>query len=327
MTSLELQPCHLARGSAYARRLAMAVRPDHLDDPHGGGEHRRRCSATWPRSAIVPTTPTPASAPTSARAGWCTSPPCRPAPARHAELARPLPDAIADATARPALDAPGGGHRPRPRRPLGGRRVGHLVGQVALLPGADRGGGRRRRSGRAPALALFPTKALAHDQLRALTALELPGRGGRRLRRRRQPRGAHVGAQARVGRAHQPRDAPLRAAAAPRALGHLPRAACASSCSTSCTPSAACSAATSPSSLRRLRRLAVHHGADPVFICSSATIGAPQRLATAICGVDVHAGARRRLAERSAHGRPLAAAVARRAHRRPRLGAPRGGGA
>ena len=68
---------------------------------------------------------------------------------------------------------------------------------------------------------------------------------------------------------------------------------------------------------RRLRRLAVHHGADPVFICSSATIGAPQRLATAICGADVAPGARRRLAERSAHRRPVAAAAARRAHRAP----------
>ena len=39
--------------------------------------------------------------------------------------------------------------------------------------------------------------------------------------------------------------------------------------------------------LRRLRRLAVHHGADPVFICCSATIGEPQRLASALTGVDV----------------------------------------
>ena len=41
--------------------------------------------------------------------------------------------------------------------------------------------------------------------------------------------------------------------------------------------------------VRRLRRLALHHGGDPVFICTSATIGAPQRLASALTGVDVTA--------------------------------------
>lgn len=39
--------------------------------------------------------------------------------------------------------------------------------------------------------------------------------------------------------------------------------------------------------LRRLRRLANHHGADPVFICCSATIGQPERLAHALTGADV----------------------------------------
>lgn len=37
--------------------------------------------------------------------------------------------------------------------------------------------------------------------------------------------------------------------------------------------------------LRRLRRLAHHYGADPTFICTSATIGRPARLAEALCGV------------------------------------------
>ena len=36
--------------------------------------------------------------------------------------------------------------------------------------------------------------------------------------------------------------------------------------------------------LRRLRRLADHYGADPTFIFSSATIGEPGRLATELCG-------------------------------------------
>ena len=39
--------------------------------------------------------------------------------------------------------------------------------------------------------------------------------------------------------------------------------------------------------MRRLRRLAPHHGADPTFICCSATVGEPQRLAGALTGVDV----------------------------------------
>jgi DEAD/DEAH box helicase domain-containing protein len=39
--------------------------------------------------------------------------------------------------------------------------------------------------------------------------------------------------------------------------------------------------------LRRLRRLCLHYGSDPVFIFSSATIGAPSRLASELCGLDV----------------------------------------
>lgn len=39
--------------------------------------------------------------------------------------------------------------------------------------------------------------------------------------------------------------------------------------------------------LRRLRRLAAHYGADPVFVCTSATVGRPEVLASALCGVDV----------------------------------------
>ena len=39
--------------------------------------------------------------------------------------------------------------------------------------------------------------------------------------------------------------------------------------------------------LRRLRRLAEHYGASPVFVFASATIGEPGRLASELCGLDV----------------------------------------
>jgi DEAD/DEAH box helicase domain-containing protein len=39
--------------------------------------------------------------------------------------------------------------------------------------------------------------------------------------------------------------------------------------------------------LRRLRRLCAHYGSDPTFIFSSATIGTPARLASDLCGLDV----------------------------------------
>jgi len=40
--------------------------------------------------------------------------------------------------------------------------------------------------------------------------------------------------------------------------------------------------------LRRLRRLAEHYGADPTFVFCSATIGDPAGLASALCGLEVH---------------------------------------
>ena len=41
--------------------------------------------------------------------------------------------------------------------------------------------------------------------------------------------------------------------------------------------------------LRRLRRLCAHYGSDPTFLFGSATIGEPDRLAAALCGKDVEA--------------------------------------
>jgi DEAD/DEAH box helicase domain-containing protein len=41
--------------------------------------------------------------------------------------------------------------------------------------------------------------------------------------------------------------------------------------------------------LRRLRRICAHYGASPTFVFCSATIGEPARLASALCGLDVRA--------------------------------------
>ncbi|MGK2930457.1 MAG: DEAD/DEAH box helicase [Acidimicrobiales bacterium] len=41
--------------------------------------------------------------------------------------------------------------------------------------------------------------------------------------------------------------------------------------------------------LRRLRRVAAHYGAEPTFVCTSATIGRPAELASSLTGVDVTA--------------------------------------
>ena len=288
MTPLELQPCHLARDQ---RTLVSSPWPSALTDsdlelPSRGCDGSPTCSATWPPSAIGPTTPTTASATDlgPSRLVHLHTEPAR--PPRHAELTRPLPDAIAERLPGPLWTHQVEGHRAGPRRPLGGRRVGHLVGEVALLPGADRRGGQPPDPARAPRSPLFPTKALAHDQLRALTALELPGvvagayDGDASPEERTwirkhasvvltNPEMLHSGLLPHherwatfLGRL---RFIVLDELHAFRGIfgSHVAQLA------------------------RRLRRLAVHHGADPVFICSSATIGAPQRLATALCGADV----------------------------------------
>ncbi|MEL7206710.1 MAG: DEAD/DEAH box helicase, partial [Actinomycetota bacterium] len=133
------------------------------------------------------------------------------------------------------------------------------------------------------ALCLFPTKALAHDQLRALGSLEVPGLAA----------ATYDGDAGRDERAWARANANvlltnpemLHGALLPHHarwatflmrlryvvvdelhvlrgifgthVAHL---------------------------LRRLRRLADHYGADPTFVFSSATIGEPERLATELCG-------------------------------------------
>ena len=261
----------------------MAVRPDHLGALEGAsiadllGDLATERDRAHHADAGVGTDLGP-----SRLVHLVTEPP---RPPRHAELGRPLPAAIADR--------------------LPGRLWTHQVEAIELaragrslvvasgtssgkslcyqVPIAEAAGDPIRPG---TALALFPTKALAHDQLRALTALDLPG----------VVAGAYDGDASPEERTWVRKHASvvltnpemLHAGLLPHHerwatfLGrlrfivldelHAFRGVFGSHVA---------------QLARRLRRLAVHHGADPVFICSSATIGTPQRLATAICGVDV----------------------------------------
>ncbi len=141
------------------------------------------------------------------------------------------------------------------------------------------------------ALYLFPTKALAQDQLAELHALsELVG-ARRRISRsasspttatRRRTRGARSAAR-RTSCSATPTCCTRGSCRTIRAGRSCSRT-CASSSSTSCTRIAACSAATSSNILRRLQRVCRHYGSDPVFICSSATIANPRELAEGLTG-------------------------------------------
>lgn len=138
----------------------------------------------------------------------------------------------------------------------------------------------------ATALLLFPTKALAQDQLRALTALDVPGlvavtydgdttpeaRTWARAHANvvlTNPEMLHAGVLPHHGRwatfLHRLRYVVVDELHVLRGVfgthvAHL---------------------------LRRLRRLCERYGADPTFVFSSATIGEPGRLASQLCGLDV----------------------------------------
>ncbi len=206
-------------------------------------------------------------------------------PARHAELRRPLPPAIAERLPGmlwthqvEAIDLSRAGHSVVVTSGTSSGKS--LCYQVPISDATSD----PIRPG--TALVLFPTKALAHDQLRALTALELPG----------VVAGAYDGDASSEERTWVRKHANvvltnpemLHAGLLPHHerwatfLGrlrylvvdelHAFRGVFGSHVA---------------QLVRRLRRLAAHHGAEPVCICSSATIGAPQRLASAICGIDV----------------------------------------
>jgi DEAD/DEAH box helicase domain-containing protein len=206
-------------------------------------------------------------------------------PARTAELARPLPEGLAAAVPEPlwshqveALDLARAGRSVVIATGTGSGKsrcyqlaIGEAVTQP-VRPGTG--------------LILFPTKALAHDQLRALTALDLP----------KVVAGAYDGDASPEERTWIRKQANvvltnpemLHAGLLPHHerwgtfLGRL-RYVVIDELHTFRGTFGGHVAQL----LRRLRRLAAHHGAEPTFICCSATVGEPQRLASAITGVEV----------------------------------------
>jgi DEAD/DEAH box helicase domain-containing protein len=206
-------------------------------------------------------------------------------PARFADLARPLPDEVSER-------APGAlwSHQAQAiDLARAGRSVVVATGTASgkslsyQLPIAEAATTPVRPG---TALAVFPTKALAHDQLRALSAFGSPG----------VVAGAYDGDAGPEERAWIRRNATvvltnpemLHAGLLPHHerwatfLGrlryvvvdelHVFRGVFGSHVA---------------HLLRRLRRVAAHHGADPTFIGASATIGDPGALAAALWGDEV----------------------------------------
>ena len=276
-------PSPLTASSLPAERLGSTARL-------GCGEHgRARTRST--RSAAEPELRGPAGVPRAA---------ARARRARFAELQQPLHAEVAARLRRAR-------HRPRcsrtrPRRSTGcarderRRRDRHRVGQVALLPGADRRVG-RRRAARHRAADLPDQGARAGPA--AVAAIVARARAARRhLRRRHRRRRPRVGAQERERAADEPRDAARRASSRRTSGGRRSSCGCATSSSTSCTRCAASSAATSRTCCAGCGGSASTTAPHPTFCFASATIGNPGELASALCGLPVDADRRRRLAAR-----------------------------
>ena len=206
-------------------------------------------------------------------------------PARTGTLARPLPEAVQAAVPgtlwshqAEALDLARAGRSVVVATGTGSgksRCYQLAIGEAAVAPVRPGTG-----------LILFPTKALAHDQLRALTALGLP----------RVVAGAYDGDASPEERTWIRKQANvvltnpemLHSGLLPHHerwatfLGRLQYVVIDELHTFRGTFGGHVAQL-----MRRLRRLAAHHGADPTFICCSATVGEPQRLASAITGVPV----------------------------------------
>lgn len=206
---------------------------------------------------------------------------------RHAALDRPLPSVVADRLPGPlwshqaqAIDLARAG---RSVVVATGTASGKSLCYQAPIAEAVRAPVRP-----GTALIVFPTKALAHDQLRALTALEVPGLAAgaydgdaspeeRTWIRTRanvvltNPEMLHAGILP-----HHERWSTF--------LGRL-RYVVVDELHTFRGIFGSHVAQV----LRRLRRLALHHGAQPSFVTCSATIGEPAGLAEALTGVPAEA--------------------------------------
>ena len=143
------------------------------------------------------------------------------------------------------------------------------------------------------ALLLFPTKALAQDQLRSLRSWLVPGLRAVTYDGDTADRRPRVGPQERQRRAHQPRDAARGHPAVAQALGDVPHAAAYVVVDELHTLRGIFGVHVAHV-LRRLRRLCEHYGSIPTFFFASATIGNPGELASALCGLAGRADRRRR---------------------------------
>ena len=209
-------------------------------------------------------------------------------PGRFAELERPLPDPVWSRLGVDALYTHQAEALDLVRRGTSVAVATSTCSGKSLVYQAAVGEAAVRSVRPATALCVFPTKALAHDQLRALGALDLPG----------VVPAAYDGDAGRDERSEARRSATvlltnpemLHCGILPHHAGwmrflarleyvvidelHLFRGIFGSHVA---------------HVLRRLRRIAAHYGADPTFICTSATVGAPAELASALTGVEVSA--------------------------------------
>ncbi|MFO7281946.1 MAG: DEAD/DEAH box helicase [Thermoanaerobacterales bacterium] len=209
-------------------------------------------------------------------------------PGRTGTLARPLPPEVAERLDVDALWA----HQARAiDLARAGRSVVVATGTASgkslcyQVPIAEAAAAPVRRG---TALLLFPTKALAHDQLRALTGFGFPGLVA----------GAYDGDTGNEERAWIRRHATA-VLTNPEMLhsGILPHhdrwstflARLRYVVVDELHVFRGIFGSHVAHLLRRLRRLANHYGAEPTFVCCSATIGEPERLASALCGVPVEA--------------------------------------